>query len=421
MLGRQQLASTTLTNTLTIRLTRERVMTDKTARGRFVWHELMTADSAAAHAFYSKVLGWKTQPQADDPSYSMFAGPGGPLGGSAALDAGEPEWIPYIGTTDIEATVSEATSRGGAVKKAPTATSNGGGQYAVLADPQGATFGVYASAADPGRDGPPKRGEYSWHELATTDGKAAIEFYTALFGWDTMDEHDMGPIGTYFLLGRNGRPIIGMYTKASEQPGPAWVGYVRVKDLDRTVKKVKSAGGTLTNGPMEVPGGDWIAQFLDPQGAAFAAHVLQSDLQTAATDSPAAQPAESAPAAVEEAEEPELVEEPAASSKPARPARKAAPKKPAAKKSTGKTAQKKKSSPHAAVKAKPAKKAKRAAAKSAKRPARKAAKAAKANAGKKAAAKKSTRRSAAGKTAQTTKKTAKKTAKKKVKTARKAK
>ena len=55
-------------------------MADKTARGRFVWHELNTPDTAAAHAFYGKTLGWKSQPWEQDPSYSMFAAGSGPLG-----------------------------------------------------------------------------------------------------------------------------------------------------------------------------------------------------------------------------------------------------------------------------------------------------------------------------------------------------
>jgi len=35
---------------------------------------------------------------------------------------------------------------------------------------------------------------------------------------------------------------------------------------------VKANGGTVMNGPMDVPGGDRIAQCMDPQGAAFAIH-----------------------------------------------------------------------------------------------------------------------------------------------------
>jgi predicted enzyme related to lactoylglutathione lyase len=35
---------------------------------------------------------------------------------------------------------------------------------------------------------------------------------------------------------------------------------------------VTQLGGQVLNGPMEVPGGDIIAQCMDPQGAAFALH-----------------------------------------------------------------------------------------------------------------------------------------------------
>jgi hypothetical protein len=34
-------------------------------------------------------------------------------------------------------------------------------------------------------------------------------------------------------------------------------------------------GGKIVNGPMQVPGGDWIAQGIDPQGAMFAVHSLK--------------------------------------------------------------------------------------------------------------------------------------------------
>jgi predicted enzyme related to lactoylglutathione lyase len=370
-------------------------MADKTVRGRFVWHELMTSDSVAAYGFYAKALNWKTVTPQGDASHTSFEGPSGPLGSAAQLDDGAPNWIPYIGSTDLEKTLSDATDGGGTVAKSITAVA-GGGHYAILTDPQGATFGVYASDASASREGPAKRGEYSWHELATTDAGAAMEFYSNLFGWDQIAEHDMGPAGMYTIFGRNGRQLGGIYKKMEGQPGPAWLGYVRVKDLDKTIKKVKYAGGTLINGPMDVPGGDRIAQFLDPQGAAFAVHVVAADLQP-----PAAKP--------DGASAPEAEEESASAAEPvaAAPARKAAPKKPAARKTT--PAAKKKAAP--AVR----KKAGKVAAK-AKSPARKTAKA-----GKKKAAKKSVKKAAKKVAKQARKKAAPKKAAKKAKSARKAK
>jgi predicted enzyme related to lactoylglutathione lyase len=344
-------------------------MADNTVRGRFVWHELMTPDTSGAHAFYGKVVGWKTQPFEHDPSYQMFAAGSGPLGGSVAQASGTPHWLHYVGTPDIEATVQTAKSRGASVTKEITSIPNGG-KYAVLTDPQGAAIAVYQSSGETGKETPPKRGEFSWHELATTDWRAAVDFYSAVFGWEKMAEHDMGPdAGKYVLFGSNGVQRGGIWNKPASMPGgPSWLGYIRVKDVNETVKKAKGARATLINGPMEVPGGDWIAQFVDPYGAMFAVHTLAADLKPAAAASaPAAAPAAEAAA-------------PAAA--PAKPA--AAPKKAAAKKAPAK----KKAGKKKAAK-------KKAAAKSAKRPARKAAKkkggrkaAKKRSGGKKKAAKK---------------------------------
>jgi predicted enzyme related to lactoylglutathione lyase len=52
----------------------------------------------------------------------------------------------------------------------------------------------------------------------------------------------------------------------------AWMIYFRVPDVHAAAERVKAAGGSIINGPMEVPGGDWIVQGMDPQGAAFALH-----------------------------------------------------------------------------------------------------------------------------------------------------
>jgi predicted enzyme related to lactoylglutathione lyase len=347
-------------------------MADNTGRGRFVWHELMTPDTSGAHAFYAKVVGWKTQAFEHDPSYQMFAAGSGPIGGSVAQASGTPHWLHYVGTPDIEATVQAAKGRGASVTKEITPIPNGG-KYAVLTDPQGAAIAVYQSSSDAGKESPPKRGEFSWHELATSDWRAAIDFYSAVFGWEKMAEHDMGPeMGKYVLFGSNGVQRGGMFNKPAQMPGgPGWLGYIRVKDVNDTVKKAKGARATLINGPMEVPGGDWIAQFVDPYGAMFAVHTLAADLKPAAASTAAAPAAPAAPAA--EPAKPAAAPKKAAAAKKA-PAKKAPAKKKAAKKKAGK---------------------KKAAAKSAKRPARKAAKkkgarkaAKKRSGGKKRAAKK---------------------------------
>jgi predicted enzyme related to lactoylglutathione lyase len=349
-------------------------MADQTARGRFLWHDLFTSDPAAAHQFYGKAVGWKSQPFEADPSYVMFAGPKGPLGGAGKVAEGQPHWVAYVGTPDIAASVAKAKSLGGAVVKDVTQIPSGG-SYAVLKDPQGAVFGVYQYPSDPGTGSAPQRGEISWYELGTNDADGALSFYTNLFGWAEVAKHDMGPDGFYHLFGWSGAQNGGLFKKPAQWGPPAWTIYVRVKDMDSTVKKAKAAGATLINGPMEVPGGDWIAQFTDPQGAVFAVHVLKADLKKPAA---VAKPAEAAPAKVE--------------------APKAAAPKAAAPKAKKKPAAKKKAAVKAPVSSK----------KGAKKPAKKAAK----KAGKKSASKKTGAAKA--------KKPVKKAAKKKAKSSKKA-
>jgi len=260
-------------------LSRETKMADNSAHGRFVWHELITPDTDGAQAFYSKTLGWKTQAWERDPSYTMFLTSGGPLGGTVGKPSEAARWLPYIGTDRIEDTVDQARSLGARVLSDVTELPNGG-KYAVLEDPQGAAFGVYASSDGVAPEAAAGVGEYSWHELATDDYRAAFEFYSALFGWEETGQHEMGgPLGVYFMFGREGQAFGGMFTRTPEIPGPSWLGYVRVKDIDKTVKSVTAAGGTLVSGPIEVPGGDLIAQFTDPQGAMFAVHMLASDIK----------------------------------------------------------------------------------------------------------------------------------------------
>jgi predicted enzyme related to lactoylglutathione lyase len=209
------------------------------------------------------------------------------LGGTASNSEGPARWQHYIETPDLDATTEEAIGLGATVQTPPVTLPNGG-RYALLSDPQGAAFALISSASPGPSPKAPKRGEFSWMELATTDVKAAMAFYGHLFGWTISKEHDMGPLGFYYLLAFQGRDFGGAYIKPEDMPGPpSWLGYVRVKSVDNAVNVARKVGGTLLNGPMQVPGGDWIAQLLDPQGAMFAVHMLASDAKPAAAQAPA--------------------------------------------------------------------------------------------------------------------------------------
>jgi predicted enzyme related to lactoylglutathione lyase len=145
-------------------------------------------------------------------------------------------------------------------------------------------FAAFTPAPSDTSAAPPS--DFSWHELATTDQRAALAFYQQLFGWEATSSMDMGPgMGVYQMFGWGGQPAGGIFTKPAQMPGPpSWLPYIKVPDSKKTAASVKKQGGKIINGPMEVPGGDWIAQGMDLQGAMFAVHSAKS----AAASQPAA-------------------------------------------------------------------------------------------------------------------------------------
>ena len=259
-------------------------MSSAESRGQFVWHELMTTDVAGAGAFYPRVAGWKTQPWEKNDSYTLWVGNAGPTGGVMSLPAEAPRvsyWMPYIAAPDLAGTIELARRLGGTVCTDVTEIPNGGA-YAVMQDPQGATFALYSSAVSQDA-GDGEESDFSWHELATGDFQAALQFYRQLFGWDKGPTHDMGELGYYQIFMRDGKNIGGIYNMPPGVTTPHWLSYVRVNDVDQAANAAKAAGGRIVNGPMEVPGGDWIAQIVDPQGAAFAVHQLKQPAKVAGT------------------------------------------------------------------------------------------------------------------------------------------
>ena len=254
-------------------------MSDTSPRGRFVWYDLLTTNPGSAADFYTKIAGWGTQdfPGSAKP-YTMWTTQNTPIGGVMELapemqTAMPPHWIGYVAVPDVDETATQAESLGGRVLTAPMDIPEVG-RFAVLSDPQGAAIAIFTPKDNPpAHDGAPNVGEISWHELTTTDHKSAYEFYEKLFGWNKTGDFYMGDMGVYQTYGRGEQQLGGMWTKPADLPMPPnWLYYIRVPDADEAVERVKALGGQVLNGPMDVPGGDRIAQCMDPQGAAFAVH-----------------------------------------------------------------------------------------------------------------------------------------------------
>jgi hypothetical protein len=245
--------------------------------GQFVWYELTTPDVAAARKFYPPITGWGTQQF--DKDYTMWTTRGVPFAGIFHLGPEQrqkgipPNWMPYVDVDNVDETARKTQFLGGKITHGPQEIP-GTGRFAVLQDPQGATFGVYKSnRSSQAWDGTPTLGRFSWHELMTTDHEKAFEFYRQLFGWQKMGGMDMGGGSMYAMYGMKGKMFGGIFNRPAEMAAmsPFWMVYVNVKDVKKAVEIATKAGGFVKQPPMEVPGG-MIAILGDPQGVGFAVH-----------------------------------------------------------------------------------------------------------------------------------------------------
>ena len=253
-------------------------MADTDFLGRPLWYELLTTDMKAAEAFYTAVVGWSTAPFDGAPQpYDLLMRPDGEsVGGVMTIPPGmnfPPHWVMYVGVPKLEEAVSRIERMGGSAMS-PVIDVPSVGRMRTMKDPQGAMFSVYQPVdPPPGPEREPTIGDASWHELSTSDAEAALKFYTELLGWRPTESMDMGPMGKYHMFGRT-FPLGGMMKTPPEMGSvpPSWTIYFRVPDVHEAAERVKANGGQVRNGPMEVPGGDWIVNGMDPQGASFALH-----------------------------------------------------------------------------------------------------------------------------------------------------
>lgn len=250
--------------------------------GHFVWYELATRKPDEASAFYRNVAEWGTQQWDGELAYTLLTTGGEDpqvFGGMMTMiEPDFPAEVPshfmgYIAVEDVDATTQQATGLGATLIHGPADIPDVG-RFSIIQDPQGAVITFFRGNQE-GDDAGQTYGAISWHELLTTDYEKAFDFYSELLGWIVHQDMDMGGGMVYRLFGPAGSEtsIGGMFTiQPGMQAPPSWLYYFHVPDINAGVKAVQDNGGTILNGPMEVPGGDMIVQCMDPEGTAFALH-----------------------------------------------------------------------------------------------------------------------------------------------------
>lgn len=253
--------------------------------GSFIWYELMTSDPDAAAKFYEPIVGWKISAHSDPASaaggmdYRMIErSDGGMAGGVLKLNedmtkgGARPCWMGYLYVPDVDATVAAVVADGG--KALMPGMDIEVGRIAMIADPQGVPIYVMTPKPPAGKEDmesdvwdreAPQR--VSWNELYAPDLAAAKAFYAKHFNFEFNESLPMGPMGDYCFIDVGGNRVGAMMQKPDAVPVGMWNYYVRVPEIDAAVAKLKELGGQVFNGPMEVPGDDWVINGMDAQGA----------------------------------------------------------------------------------------------------------------------------------------------------------
>lgn len=248
-------------------------MTEKPAP--FIWYDLMTTDMAAASKFYTAVVGWNIADSGmpGPMKYNILKTGDTMVGGMMDMPAGAPfppMWNAYIASPDVDADVKRVEKHGGSLCK-PAEDIPGIGRFAAVADPGGAMFYLFNPNGGEGGGSSAMHapGTVGWRELRAKDGGKAWQFYSALFGWRKSTAMDMGPMGVYQIFKTVGDGDTGAMMTGSPDLSPGWFFYFNVAAIDAASDRLKAGGGKITNGPMEVPGGQWVVHATDPQGAPF--------------------------------------------------------------------------------------------------------------------------------------------------------
>jgi predicted enzyme related to lactoylglutathione lyase len=241
--------------------------------GKGIFFQLVTPDMAVDKAFYGSMFGWQFQDVAGarEP-YAMALLDGQVVAGIAqrAVPPGQHKqsaWLSFISVADVAASVASAASQGAHVL-APPRTLPGLGTEAVLADPQGAVFGILASASGDPPDSLKPVGTWIWRALLTTDAVSDTAFYQSLFAYKTYSLP--APAGEqHILLASEDYARATANTLPANRPNmhPHWLGYIRVSDARQAADKATSLGGHLLVAPYPDRHGGLIAVVADPEGA----------------------------------------------------------------------------------------------------------------------------------------------------------
>ena len=239
--------------------------------GKFVWFDLLTEDSKAAQEFYKQLFGWRFAADKYSPDYIVIYSGDKPIGGFVPHEDKDPEnresmWLVSLSVDDVNRAISAVKARKGEVLDGPTDV-KGRGRMAVVRDAEGAELVlIRAQGGDPPDTGV-NTGEWLWVDLFSKDPQKALDFYGAVAGYipqsvSTEDEDSM------ILLRRGGRAYAGVVKLKWDEVEPNWLPYIKVDNLESTIRQAEKLGGTILLRTQDV------AIIADPSGGVFGIQMI---------------------------------------------------------------------------------------------------------------------------------------------------
>ncbi|MDA5146828.1 MULTISPECIES: VOC family protein [Streptomyces] len=229
----------------------ESLLSTHSVYGAPCWVSLTSRDLKATEEFYSAVLGWRWRPVRLGEPFRIALADGVPVAGIAAVAAMwqmAVAWTPYFAVRSADEAVSRAQERGGTAAVGPISLPPG--RAALLADRDGATFGIWEgelfSDWDAWRTKRP-----AFIRLHTRDAFDAAIFYGEIFEWASGQGCcEVRYEGDEVVLRHEGQVVARIESGAlGAAPDPAvrphWQVHFAVEDVTACARAAERHGGSV--------------------------------------------------------------------------------------------------------------------------------------------------------------------------------
>jgi len=241
--------------------------------GKFIWHDLLTDDLAAARNFYQSLFAWEFKGRGGDDAPYLTAYNGDiPVCGIVKSDRlesdrSESRWIGYISVPDVQQSAGTILRMQGIIFVLPRELSDRG-IVALAGDPWGANFGLIKTWDGDPEEKEPQINDWLWDELLTASPDSMAGFYQEVFKY-TRDVNKIESENKYTILKSKSGVCAGISHLTNINMSPFWLSYIRVENINTIMDRSQTLGGKIIHVSKAGPDKTSAAIIADPTGAIF--------------------------------------------------------------------------------------------------------------------------------------------------------